>query len=164
MAYIGLGSNLAGSLSSPAQQVSTAMQELDNIEQSRRVACSSLYRSAPMGPRDQPDYINAVVSIETGLDAADLLTELQAIEQAHDRERTQRWGARTLDLDLLLFADVELDTDSLTIPHPGLCEREFVVYPLLEIAPDLAIPARGKLSDIAASCPKRDLEKLGEIA
>lgn len=164
LAWIGIGSNLSGELASPQQQVRQAVTQLRALPRSRCVAVSSLYHSRPMGPQPQPDYINAVVGVQTTLTAVSLLEALQAIEQRHGRVRNQRWGARTLDLDILLFGDVEIRSQQLTIPHVGLCERDFVVLPLLEVAPTLVIPGRGKLADIARNCPDYGTRKLGEVA
>lgn len=139
--YIGLGSNLH----QPCWQVGQALSELGALPQTRQVARSKLYRSAPMGPPDQPDYINAVAALDTELNPYDLLTNLQRVEQYHHRIRNRRWGERTLDLDLLLYDDLELSTEELIIPHPGAHERAFVLYPLAEITPSMIIPGRGGL-------------------
>ncbi|MGI9303112.1 MAG: 2-amino-4-hydroxy-6-hydroxymethyldihydropteridine diphosphokinase [Gammaproteobacteria bacterium] len=156
-AYVGLGSNL----DDPHRQVSVAIEELDGIPNTRRTASSSLYRSPPMGPTDQPDYINAVTKLDTALEPNELLEELQKIERLHGRVRgPQRWGPRTLDLDILLYADAQIDTPGLTIPHPGLHERAFVLYPLSEIAASIEIPGRGKLSALKARCPRGQVEKI----
>jgi 2-amino-4-hydroxy-6-hydroxymethyldihydropteridine diphosphokinase len=101
-----------------------------------------------MGPPDQPDYINAVAALDTELGPYDLLTNLQTIEQRHHRVKNRRWGARTLDLDLLLYGDLEITTERLMVPHPGLHERAFVLYPLAEIAPSIVIPRRGQIADL----------------
>ena len=138
-AYIGLGSNL----DDPEQQILDAMDELDCIPESWLAMTSSLYVSAPMGPQNQPDYVNAVALIRTVLEPIHLLDELQAIENRHGRLREQRWGPRTLDLDLLLYGDQVIDVPRLTVPHPGLAERAFVLYPLAEISPDLHVPGLG---------------------
>jgi 2-amino-4-hydroxy-6-hydroxymethyldihydropteridine diphosphokinase len=136
-AYIGLGSNLV----SPLSQVKRATAELAQLPASRLVAVSRLYRSQPMGPADQPDYINAVAAIETRLTPLELLDSLQAIENAHQRKRgALQWGPRTLDLDLLLFGSAQIDEERLTVPHPGMTERSFVLQPLVDIAPSLTLP------------------------
>ena len=135
-AYIGLGSNL----SNPLQQVKLAIAELSVLPQTRLLAQSRLYRTRPMGPQDQPDYINAVVGLATRLPAEKLLGELQRLELSHGRERVLHWGPRTLDLDMLLYGQQVIATESLQVPHPGLLARSFVVQPLLEIAPDLVLP------------------------
>lgn len=155
--YIGLGSNL----DNPIQQVLTAMQEIAQLPLTETIRCSSLYRSAPMGPQDQPHYINAVVAIGTALCAGDLLHNLLAIEQRHGRVRgKQRWSARTLDTDILLFGQEIISTAELTIPHPGIALRNFVLYPLQEIAPQLIIPGLGPVSRLMAGCERGDLVKL----
>ncbi|WP_136066867.1 2-amino-4-hydroxy-6-hydroxymethyldihydropteridine diphosphokinase [Modicisalibacter radicis] len=134
-AYIGLGSNL----DDPVRQVERARDELDDLPLTRRLACSPLYRSRPFGPQDQPDFVNAVASVTTRLSPLALLDQLQALEQRHRRVRQRHWGPRTLDLDLLLFAGRHLASARLTLPHPGLLERAFVLIPLADIAPDLAL-------------------------
>ena len=155
--YIGLGSNL----DEPQQQVTVAIEQLQDIPHTEPRQISSLYRSRPMGPQDQPDYVNAVAMLKTSLDALALLDALQAIEASHDRKRDgQRWGPRTLDLDILLYGDEIINLPRLNVPHPGLHERAFVLYPLYEIKPDLVIPTRGKLSDLLADCPSEGLEKI----
>jgi 2-amino-4-hydroxy-6-hydroxymethyldihydropteridine diphosphokinase len=156
-AYIGLGSNLG----EPLQQLDAAFTALSKLPDTRVVRHSSFYASKPMGPADQPDYINAVAELETALDPQNLLLALQAIEQAQGRVRTgQRWGARTLDLDLLLYGDEVIHTDSLQVPHPGLAEREFVLIPLAEIAPDVVIPGQPALKQLIEDCPDYGLERL----
>ncbi|ADE14243.1 2-amino-4-hydroxy-6-hydroxymethyldihydropteridine pyrophosphokinase [Nitrosococcus halophilus Nc 4] len=155
-AYIGLGSNL----NQPQEQVCQALAELAALPQTRRVAHSKLYRSAPMGPQDQPDYINAVAVLDTGLGPFDLLAKLQAIEQSHHRVRKRHWGERTLDLDLLLYGDLEIATEKLTIPHSQLHERAFVLYPLAEVAPQVVVPGRGRVVDLAQCCSPQGLQRL----
>lgn len=152
-AYIGLGSNLAD----PQARLRCAFTELAQLPQSQLLAQSSLYRSTPMGPQDQPDYINAVAALETALSPLALLAGLQAVETAHQRVRGERWGPRTLDLDLLLYADQTIDLPTLTVPHPGLYERNFVLYPLAEIAPGLVIPGVGVLDELLARCERGSL-------
>lgn len=156
-AYIGIGSNLAD----PLAQVRQAFRDLDAIPQSRGVARSPLYRSKPLGPQDQPDYINAAAALETTLSADDLLRALQAIEAAHGRIRQQRWGPRTLDLDLLLYGDVVRQDADLTLPHPRLHERAFVLRPLYAIAPGLVIPGRGAVRRLLHACSQAGLEPVG---
>lgn len=155
IAYIGLGSNLAD----PLTQLQSARRDIARVPGVCETAFSSLYRSAPMGPSDQPDYFNAVMAINTTLTALDLLKVLQAIESSHGRVRTgERWGPRTLDLDLLLYGQEEIAVETLTVPHPGLTEREFVLYPLAEIAPpELIIPGKGPLVELVRACPRRGL-------
>jgi 2-amino-4-hydroxy-6-hydroxymethyldihydropteridine diphosphokinase len=159
IAYLGLGGNL-GDAAGRLRQARSAVAAQPGI---RERAFSSLYRSAPLGPADQPDYVNAVMAIETTLPPLELLRALQAVEQAYGRVRSgERWGPRTLDLDILLYGAETLDSEALTIPHRGLAEREFVLYPLQEIAPDLDIPGRGRLADLVRACPRRGLTVIAE--
>jgi len=157
-AYIGLGSNLQ----QPIQQLSQALQRLAKIPQTRLMTASPFYQSAPLGPADQPDYINAVAALATGLSPLELLDALQAIERQQGRVRQgKRWGPRTLDLDLLLYGDQQIHTDRLTVPHPGLGERNFVLYPLSDIAgKDLHIPGSETLGHLLEACPAQGLELL----
>ncbi len=135
------------------------MERADDISLKRT---SSLYSSPPMGPPDQPNYVNAVVMIETPLGSVNLLRRLQDIERDHDRVRTGvRWGPRTLDLDILLFGEESIYTDTLRIPHRGLTERPFVVVPLAEIMPDLILPNGVCVSDLAAQMQDQTLVRLG---
>ncbi len=158
-AYIGIGSNLED----PVAQVKRATVGLDEIDGAHRVAVSPLYRSAPMGPAGQPDYINAVAALETTLKPAALLDALQAIEERQQRVRTIRWGPRTLDLDLLLYGNETIATDRLLVPHPGLGERAFVLYPLADIAPDLQLPDGTPLARLLEHCPAEGIERLPGI-
>lgn len=130
--YIGLGSNLGDSL----QILREAVQQLSQLG---ALQVSRLYQSPPMGPQDQPHYFNAVVCLETMLAPLELLDQLQAIEQQAGRVRLRRWGERTLDLDLLLYAAQKIDHPRLQVPHVGILERDFVLLPLLDLAPDLCI-------------------------
>ena len=155
--YIGLGSNLED----PAVQIKTALKDINEIEHTRLIKDSGLFKSRPMGPQDQPDYLNAVALIETKLDEVTLLDRLQKIENAHGRIRQRYWGERTLDLDILLFADLTINTERLTIPHPGLSEREFVLYPLEKINPELVVPGLGALKQLLAACPANGIEFIG---
>ncbi|MCK0766240.1 2-amino-4-hydroxy-6-hydroxymethyldihydropteridine diphosphokinase [Chromohalobacter beijerinckii] len=134
-AYIGLGSNL----DEPREHVSRALNELDALPLTHLAGHSSLYASAPVGPQDQPDFINAVARVFTRLSPLALLDQLQALEQRHRRVRQRHWGPRTLDLDLLLYAHLEWRTPRLTLPHPAMRERAFVLVPLAELAPDVAL-------------------------
>lgn len=156
IAYIGLGSNLAD----PVQQIQQAKQAIAQLPASELQAMSSLYASPPMGPQDQPDYVNAVLSITTTLSPHQLLDHLQAIEQQQGRVRLRHWGERTLDLDMLLYGDKILDDERLHIPHKGIAERAFVLYPLAEIAPTLLIPGHGEIANLLPLCPKNGLERL----
>lgn len=155
-AYIGLGSNLQD----PLRQVSQAILELADLPASRVENRSSFYRSAPMGPADQPDYINAVVELSTTLSPIALLDELQRIEAAHHRTRTVHWGARTLDLDLLVYGAEIIREPRLTVPHPGVRERAFVLVPLCEIAPQLVIPGLGEVASLAAQVSQDEVTQL----
>jgi len=144
--YIGLGSNL----SNPRVQVATAAEEIAKISESKVIALSSLYLSKPMGPQDQDDYINAVIAIETSLPALALLDALQAIEHSAGRVRKDnRWGARILDCDILLFGNETIDNERLTVPHYGMKLREFVLLPLAEIAQNLSLPDGISVSSLA---------------
>lgn len=154
--YIGLGSNL----DHPRQQIKDALAELDIMDQVTLLAASSLYCSPPMGPADQPDYINAVAQIETMLQPLQLLETLQGIEQAHHRLRKRHWGERTLDLDLLLYDDIEMQTPRLQVPHPGLTHRAFVLLPLLEISPHIVIPGKEEAQNYLSNLDDQELVKL----
>ncbi len=154
-AYVGLGSNLGN----PAGQVRTALAELADLPATVRVGHSRLYRSPPMGPADQPHYVNAVAVLDTALDPRALLLGLQGIEARHGRVRGQaRWGPRTLDLDLLVFGEWCSADPSLTVPHPGIAERPFVLWPLLEVAPDLKVPGLAAVRDLVRGLTPLDLE------
>lgn len=147
-AYIGLGSNLEN----PREQVTRALQEIDAIKGVKLVTASRWYQSKAVGPGDQPDYINGAAMIETNLGAHELLDQLQDIEQAHERLREIHWGPRTLDLDLLLFGDQIINTERLTVPHAYLTQRNFVLYPLADIACNLALPSGEGLESLLANC------------
>ncbi|RUO68288.1 2-amino-4-hydroxy-6-hydroxymethyldihydropteridine diphosphokinase [Idiomarina ramblicola] len=135
-AFIALGSNLG----KPTENLLSALKALNENPRWQLSAYSSLYGSKPMGPQDQPDYVNAVCSVTTELAAAELLQALHDIEDAFGRKRVRHWGERTLDLDLLLFNEEKHHSQQLQIPHPGLYERNFVLFPLAEIAPDKLLP------------------------
>ncbi|WP_339516216.1 2-amino-4-hydroxy-6-hydroxymethyldihydropteridine diphosphokinase [Pseudomonas sp. RL_15y_Pfl2_60] len=155
--YIGLGSNLA----TPHQQLNAALAALARIEQTQLVAQSSFYASDPLGPADQPRYLNAVAALDTQLSPLQLLDALQAIELEQGRERKdQRWGPRTLDLDILLFGQQILNEPRLTVPHYHMHARAFVLYPLAELAPDLQLPDGRTLAALVAKCPFEGLERL----
>jgi len=156
--YIGLGSNLGGTLASPKQNIVSAIQALGEIQSTQMISASSFYESKPVGPQDQDDYINAVVKLETDLDATELLDSLQAIENDHGRERTQHWGPRTLDLDILLFGDQIIHNERLTIPHAEISHRPFVLVPLAEIEPDCVIPEKGLVSDLISKLDQTGLK------
>ncbi|MFT3790027.1 MAG: 2-amino-4-hydroxy-6-hydroxymethyldihydropteridine diphosphokinase [Rudaea sp.] len=146
-AYVGLGSNL----DAPGEQVERALRELQALPRTRLAARSRLYRTAPWGGIVQPDFINAVARLETGLAAHDLMRALLAIEHRAGRRRDgERNGPRVLDLDLLLYGDERIADSGLHVPHPRLHERAFVLVPLAEIAPDLDVPARGPVRELLA--------------
>lgn len=158
--YVGLGSNLA----EPLQQLRNALTALDRILSTRVATTSSFYLSDPLGPADQPRYVNAVAALETALTPLQLLDALQAIELAQGRERkAERWGPRSLDLDILLFGDRLIDEPRLQVPHYHLHARAFVLYPLAEVAPpDLRLADGRRLTDLLAACPFEGLQRLGE--
>ena len=158
IAFIGLGSNLED----PKSQLQRALAELDGIPDTRLIAHSSLYRSAPLGCPDQPEFVNAVAKIETGLTPQALLQVLLQIEHRHDRKRTFRNAPRTLDLDILLYGDMRLHEHGLTIPHPQMHLRAFVLKPLLEIAPDCNIPGIGHARHALHDCRNQTLERLAD--
>lgn len=155
-AYIGIGSNLID----PVNKIKSAVQAINAVDTMQVLQCSSLYSSPPMGPQDQPDYINAVLEISTTESALELLHCLQSIENNHGRVRKQRWGARTLDLDILLYGAESINLPNLIVPHTGMPERAFVLYPLYEIAPMLIIPQFGSLETLVSACPLAGLKKL----
>jgi len=155
-AYIGLGANLQD----PPAQVRRALAAIGAEPGVRMVAQSSFYRSAPLGPGDQPDYCNAVCAVETTLDPDALLTRLHAIERALGRERPPvRWAPRLIDLDLLHYEGVQCATKRLTLPHPELHRRNFVVVPLAELAPDLALPGAGIVANLATALGREGLAR-----
>ena len=157
IAYIGLGSNLAD----PIAQIKAARTAIAAISGVQELAFSGLYHSLPMGPQDQPDYVNAVMGITTDLLPMALLRSLQAIEIDQGRVRKgERWGARTLDLDILIYGDQIIDLPDLTAPHPGISERSFVLYPLFEISPHLLVPGKGSIADLIDQCPLSGLKRL----
>lgn len=157
IAYIGLGSNLEN----PVEQIKSARAAIKAAKSTEELAFSGLYRSAPMGPQDQPDYINAVMEVKTSLAPHELLRCLQAIENSQGRVRSgERWGARTLDLDLLIYGDRQIQTADLTVPHPGIPNRAFVLYPLFELTSQLLVPGMGTIADLIAKCPSADLKRL----
>jgi 2-amino-4-hydroxy-6-hydroxymethyldihydropteridine diphosphokinase len=156
-AYIGLGSNL----SNPKLQVQKAAQEIAKMSDSSVTSLSSLYLSKPMGPQDQDDYINAVIAIETSLSAFALLDALQTIENSAGRVRKDnRWGARILDCDILLYGSEVIDNERLTVPHYGMKLREFVLLPLLEIAPNLSLPDGTAVISLANEINNNGIVKL----
>lgn len=161
LCYIGLGSNLANPLAQIKQAI-LALQALPNVTD---ISVSSLYGSKPMGPQDQPDYVNAVVQLNWAASALELLDALQQIEQDHGRERkAERWGARTLDLDIILFGQQQIQNERLTVPHYGMKTREFVLYPLAELTPDLTLPCGTELKYLLKQIPKNGLVALTAAA
>ncbi len=156
-AYIGIGSNL----DDPVNQVLAAVEELEMIPDTILVERSSLYTGKPMGPANQPDYVNAVVSLDTLLSVEDLHRALQGIEDLQGRDRSgEKWGPRVIDLDLLLYGGKTIDTAALTVPHPGMHERDFVLIPLEEIAGNLKIPGQGFIYSLINKCETHSLKKL----
>lgn len=155
-AFIGLGSNL----NEPEYQIRGAFDQLARLPHTRLIACSSLYRSAPVGYADQPDFINAVAWLETTLAPLQLLQALFDLEHRFGRERTFRNAPRILDLDLLLYDGLICHENGLTLPHPRMHERAFVLAPLLEIAPDCTIPGRGAAAPWMEACGGQQVERL----
>jgi len=146
--YIAIGSNLA----SPLEQVNAALAALAEIPDSQIVAVSPFYRTPPLGPQDQPDYLNAAVALDTDLAPETLLDHTQRIELQQGRERkAHRWGPRTLDLDIMLFGDWQIATPRLTVPHYDMKNRAFMLLPLVHIAPDVCFPDGVKVADILAN-------------
>jgi 2-amino-4-hydroxy-6-hydroxymethyldihydropteridine diphosphokinase len=154
--YIGLGSNLQD----PETQICQALDALAILPDSRLTAVSSLYRSAPLGPSDQPDYLNAVVMFDTRLAALALLDALQGIEQQQGRVRERHWGPRTIDLDLLLYGAEQISLPRLQVPHPQMLLRSFVLLPLAELAPALHLPDGSSLQRAIQDCDSAGLVKL----
>lgn len=146
-AYVAIGSNL----DEPALQVQAAFESLARLRRSRLVMRSRLYRSAPLGPQDQPEFVNAVAGLLTQLTPRELLTELKQLERVLGKQTpVVRWGPRRIDFDLLVHGAERVDEADLTVPHPGVPVRNFVLYPLLDIAPDLLVPGHGRVKDLAA--------------
>ncbi|MCJ7591753.1 MAG: 2-amino-4-hydroxy-6-hydroxymethyldihydropteridine diphosphokinase [Woeseiaceae bacterium] len=157
-AYVGLGSNLQG----PARQLENTFDLLNAIPKTRLIRRSSLYRSAPFGGIEQPDFVNAVAALLTQLSAMDLLKELQRIESLRGRERGDpRWGPRVLDLDLLVYSDQKIAEPSLIVPHPGIGVRNFVLLPLAEIAAELTVPGLGRCASIDVNLAEPRISRIG---
>lgn len=157
LCYLGLGANLH----QPLQQLHQAIDALAALEHCQLLKVSSMYGSKPMGPQDQPDYVNAVAALLTTLSAEQLLDQLQKIELEQGRQRKdERWGPRTLDLDILLFGTQIIQTERLTVPHYGMKVREFVLYPLFELAPELNLPDGTALSQLITIVPLNGLVEL----
>ncbi|MGH8665256.1 MAG: 2-amino-4-hydroxy-6-hydroxymethyldihydropteridine diphosphokinase [Burkholderiales bacterium] len=154
-AFVGLGSNL----DDPERQIETAIAGLEALPSTRVVRRSRRYRTEPVGYADQPDFVNAVAELETALEPQPLMRELFALEQAHRRVRGRRNGPRTLDLDLLLYDERELDEPGLILPHPRMHERAFVLVPLHEIAPQANVPGRGRVSALLGQVDARGVAR-----
>ena len=154
--FVGLGSNL----DDPIHQIQSALTELAEHPYITLVDQSSLYQSEPVGPEGQPDYINAVAEIRTQLNPFQLLDALQQIETAHQRVRLEHWGPRTLDLDLLLYGEITLNTERLIVPHPFMIERNFVLRPLADLDSELTLPNGKKIINYLADCPIGTLVRL----
>ncbi|MFY8274124.1 2-amino-4-hydroxy-6-hydroxymethyldihydropteridine diphosphokinase [Pseudoalteromonas sp. SSDWG2] len=155
--YLGLGANQGD----PIAQLKQAISALQQLAGTRNHRCSALYASKPMGPQDQPDYVNAVMELECELAPHALLDATQAIELQLGRVRKEeRWGPRTLDIDIILFGEQRLDDTRLCVPHYGMKEREFVLYPLQELAPNLVLPDGSTLSTLISQVPRNGLEQL----
>lgn len=158
-AYVGLGSNLGDRV----KTLESAFEHLSRIPQTDLVAKSSLYVSKPLAEMQQSDYVNAVAQILTALSALDLLDALQAIENLHGRIRSaQHWESRTLDLDILLYNNEQINSERLTIPHYAITQRDFVLLPLQEIKPDLDIIGHGHIAKLISVCSFREIKKLGK--
>lgn len=142
--YIGLGSNL----SDPVKQLDEALLSIDGLSNTRLTKTSSYYGSKPQGPQDQPDFVNAVCQIETELGPENLLTALQNIEQQQGRVKKRHWGERLIDLDVLLYEQQQIQSERLTVPHPQLQLRDFVLLPLAEISPGLVIPGLASVEEL----------------
>lgn len=156
-AYVGIGSNL----DDPPAQVRAAFEALAGLPRSRLIARSPLYRSAPLGPQDQPEFVNAAAGLLTQLGPRELFDALKSIEARQGRTQPiVRWGPRRIDLDLLVYAGLRLCEDDLVIPHAGLSRRNFVLYPLRDIAPELMVPGEGRVGDLAALVGAGGLELL----
>lgn len=160
-AYIGLGSNLE----TPLAQIQRAFEELSTVESSQLMGRSALYASSAIGPGQQPDYVNAAALLQTSLEPEALLDRLQAIEQAHRRVRLEHWGPRTLDLDILVLIGSDghpmtIQSERLTVPHPYLKERNFVLYPLADITPNLTLPDGSTLPALIDQCPPNGIVRL----
>lgn len=154
IAYIAVGSNMAD----PVAQTNVAIEALKQLPKSEFMQASMLYSSTPMGPQNQPDYINAVVAIQTELTPLELLDCTQVIELEQGRVRKdERWGPRTLDLDIILYGNEEIDSERLTVPHYGMRDREFVLYPLAEIAPNLTLPDGTELAQLIQNVDRNGL-------
>ena len=151
-AWIGLGSNLGN----PLEQIQTAFGELNELETTRCLKQSSIWSSKPLGPQNQPDFLNAVALLETELEPLPLLDQLQQLEERHQRLRLERWGPRTLDLDLLLYDQQVLQHPRLQLPHPEMHLRTFVLQPLAELDCELNLPEHGRVGDLLTALNQRE--------
>jgi 2-amino-4-hydroxy-6-hydroxymethyldihydropteridine diphosphokinase len=156
LAYVGLGANLG----EPRHQLTEALTAMSGLPETRLAGHSSFYRTAPVGYEDQPDFLNAVAALDTRLAPGVLLEGLQGIERRHHRERPFANAPRTLDLDLLLFGEERIARPGLTVPHPRMHERAFVLQPLLELDPAISIPGKGKASAFLAACASQKIERM----
>lgn len=157
--YVGLGSNLAD----PVAQLAGAITAMALLPDTQLVAQSPFYQSRPVGPQDQPDFVNGAVWLNTLLSPLALLDHLQAIELRHGRERTRHWGPRTLDLDILMFGDQVIEQPRLTVPHRELPNRDFVLQPLLDLDPQLTLPDGRPLRQLLQACPDNHLRRLDPV-
>ena len=157
IAYVGLGANIG----EPGRQLRAAIEELMNLPGSKSVLASSVYSSAPLGHADQPDFLNAVVRLDTALAPEHLLGQLQEIEKRHGRERPFAGAPRTLDLDLLLYGEEAIASPRLTVPHPRMHERAFVLKPLLELDSAITVPGKGLAATLLSACSSQKVEKIG---
>jgi len=158
--YIGLGSNLSGSMGDPQQQIQTALEKISDHPEIHELNTSSFYRTSPVGPQDQPEFINAVAQAKTSLTPLALLDYLQQIENEHGRERKEHWGARTLDLDILIFGQQSIHNTRLIIPHPRIEERAFVLVPLIELEPNFCSASGKSTADLLAKCSDQGIVKM----
>lgn len=159
LAYIGMGSNLGDS----RKTFQSAMQHMAMLAVDRHMTVSPLYQTQPLGPQEQPDYLNAVAGMRTELPVTGLLHALQEVECTHHRQRgKERWGPRTLDLDILLYGDARINEDRLVVPHPQMHKRRFVLQPLYELAGDIEIPGKGMLSSLLLLCDDHCVGKIDE--
>lgn len=158
-AWIGLGSNLED----PLQQLARAVTGLATPPHTTLLSQSPFYRSRPMGPQDQPDFVNGVALVETRLTAHELLDHLQRLEQDHGRVRRRHWGPRTLDLDLLLYGDQVINSDRLIVPHPGIQDRDFVLKPMLDISEEVALPDGRRCQQLLDECTDNHLQRLEPV-
>lgn len=153
-AYVGIGSNL----NDPLNNVRNAFTALTQVERTRVLKTSRIFRTAPLGPIDQPHFYNAAAGLLTQLPPLKLLRSLKALEHQLGREVTVRWGPRVIDFDLLVYGAVVVQTDELTLPHPGLLQRAFALLPLAEVAPELQLRGSARMADLAATCDRTGIE------